>query len=140
MKQYLEKGALADQPEKCVSQCSGGERRRVALARVFAQETPLLLLDEPTNHLDIDHALGLFKMLRQCVDQERKTIVVTTHDINMASHFCDDVILLYKDGEVIAGPAGDVLSAESLHRLFGQAFESHARGDKKYWMPVMGGV
>ena len=83
--------AFADRPLRTLS---GGERQRVFIARALAQETPILLLDEPTCHLDLKHQVRIFDLLRQMQVEQGKTVLLVTHDINLACQYCDRVLLL----------------------------------------------
>jgi iron complex transport system ATP-binding protein len=108
--------ALAHSP---VDNLSGGERRRVVLARGLAQDCGLVVLDEPTNHLDIRHQLDLLGLLRR----QGRTILMAMHDLNLAAAVCDRVYVLH-EGKVLAHGAPEVaLSVEVLAEVFGvQAF------------------
>jgi iron complex transport system ATP-binding protein len=98
-----------------VEQLSGGERRRVLLARGLAQDAGLLLLDEPTNHLDVRHQLALLDLVRNL----GRTVVMAMHDLNLAAGSCDRVIVLH-DGR--ARPPATPMSAlapETVQHVFG---------------------
>lgn len=89
--------------EKKIDQLSGGERQRVIIAKALAQEPILLFLDEPTAHLDISHQIQILDLSKKLCRQTNLTIVATLHDLNLASEYCDKIILLnegkiYKDG------------------------------------------
>ena len=101
-----------------VNTLSGGERRRLALATLLVQAPAMLLLDEPTNHLDLHHQHQLLKLLRDQVHNDA-SILMVLHDINHAVRYCDHVILLCGDGEIIQGLQSDILNAEVLSRLYG---------------------
>jgi iron complex transport system ATP-binding protein len=101
-----------------VTTLSGGERRRVALAMLLAQEPRLFLLDEPASHLDLAHQLAILDRLVQIVRAEKRALVMVVHDVNLARRYCDHVLLL-EDGEAIAGPAAELLTTERLSRLYG---------------------
>ncbi|QNQ89575.1 ATP-binding cassette domain-containing protein [Corynebacterium poyangense] len=83
--------------ERLISELSGGELQRVLIARAIVQEASHLLLDEPTNHLDIHHQFAILKMVKNL----GKTSVVVLHDLNLAAHYCDRVVLLNR-GEIVA--------------------------------------
>ena len=96
---------------------SGGERRRVAIASLLAQDPEVFLLDEPTNHLDPHHQVAVLELFRQQANAGR-TIVATLHDPTLAARFADRVILLFGDGRWRSGPTRATLTAESLSELY----------------------
>ncbi len=107
--------------QRQVNTLSGGERRRLALATLFTQNPQLFLLDEPTNHLDPHHQISLLRLLNQRVADtvNQQASIMILHDINLATRFCDHLILLFGEGEVLCGPAEDILTVETLTRLYG---------------------
>lgn len=81
---------------------SDGQLQRVLIARALAQDTPLIILDEPTAHLDLHHTLQIFKVLKKLVTETSKTILISTHEVNLAIKFSDEIALItensfYKD-------------------------------------------
>jgi len=100
---------------------SGGERRRLALAALLAQEVPLCLLDEPTSHLDIHQQIAFMDLL---VGWSGRTLVMTLHDVNLAARYCTHALLLFGDGAWSAGPLGELFSAEVLTRLYRHPVEA----------------
>lgn len=99
---------------------SGGEHRRVEIATLLAQDPDVMLLDEPINHLDPQHQIDVLRMLRARADAGR-AVVMSLHDIGLATRFCDQAILLFGDGEWVSGPAADVLNEAAISRLYGIA-------------------
>ncbi len=97
---------------------SGGERRRAAIATLFAQDPQTLLLDEPVNHLDPHHQMAVLSLLRARAAQGR-TILMSLHDVGLATRFADDVLLLFGNGAWVHGRASDTLSEETVSRLYG---------------------
>ncbi len=101
---------------------SGGEAQCVILARAMAQETPWMFLDEPVSSLDIRHQIRIMQSLAKLNKEEGKGIACVLHDINLASAYCDKVILIV-DGRVLAcGDTEDVLREELLEETFGIGF------------------
>ena len=96
---------------------SGGERRRVAIAAVLAQQPQVFLLDEPTNHLDPHHQLAILGLFRALADSGR-TVITTLHDPTLAARFADRVLLLHGDGRWVLGLVGTTLTAASLSELY----------------------
>lgn len=95
-------------------QLSGGEWQRCQLARLAAQQAPLWLLDEPANHLDVRHQHQLLQRLKQ----QRRTVVASFHDLNLAAWYCDKLLLL-ADGEQRAfGHPNEVLQASVLSDVY----------------------
>ncbi len=100
------------------NQLSGGEKQRVMLASVLAQEVPILLLDEPTRALDYAHQAQLMQVLQRENREQGKTVVWVTHDVNLALRF-SDVIIFLKDGQIVEqGTPPEVVRPEILHTVF----------------------
>ncbi|HXX85481.1 MAG TPA: ABC transporter ATP-binding protein [Casimicrobiaceae bacterium] len=102
---------------------SGGERRRVALAALLAQEPDLFLLDEPASHLDLAHQLALLERLTAIAREQGKALVMVLHDVNLAARYCDHTLLLDR-GTAVAGAAAELLTSERLSALYGVALRS----------------
>jgi iron complex transport system ATP-binding protein len=109
--------ALSEFAEREVASLSGGERRRVAIAAVLAQQARLLLLDEPLNHLDPHHqALVMRQLLRRRT--QGHAILMSVHDAGLAARYADDVLLLFGAGQWCFGPTAQVLTAAAVARLY----------------------
>lgn len=106
---------------------SGGEKQRVLIARILAQQTDFLILDEPTNHLDIRNQYRFFETIRRL----NFTVLAVLHDLNIAARFCDEVYVLDKGKIVAHGAPKDVLSIKLLREVFGMEAMLHiAQGNK----------
>ena len=113
----MERTEVAQFADRSITAVSGGERQRVLLARALAQDAPVLLLDEPTASLDINHQVRTLELVRDLV-AAGKTVVAAIHDLNLAAHYCDELLLLSGGDVVAAGPPPDVLVEETLRDAF----------------------
>jgi iron complex transport system ATP-binding protein len=97
---------------------SGGEKQRVVIASALAQASDMLLLDEPTAALDLRYQFEITSLLRRLNAERSTTMVVSTHDLNMAAALCERIVLL-RNGRVLAqGPTAEILTGENLRLLY----------------------
>src|SRR5262249_26720258 len=96
----LERVGLSDRVDHRPAEMSGGEQQRVAIARALANRPRVLLADEPTGNLDSTRAHELLALLREMTDRDRLTVLLVTHDHELASSFADRIIMM-KDGKVL---------------------------------------
>lgn len=101
------------------SQMSGGELQRVMIARALAQQTPVMLLDEPTSNLDIAHQMEIMQLLCDINRNEKKTIMIVVHDLNLAYGYCPNLLLLDKGNKVFYGDMKEGLTPERIRQVFG---------------------
>lgn len=110
----LKKIGLEQMAERSYGNLSGGEKQRVLLARVLAQQTDLLILDEPTNHLDVHHQLRIFDLIKRL----DVTVLAAIHDLNLAALYCD-IIYVIKNGQIYkTGTPKEVLTKDVLWDVF----------------------
>ncbi|HEX7877940.1 MAG TPA: ABC transporter ATP-binding protein [Candidatus Eisenbacteria bacterium] len=100
-------------------QLSGGERQMVLVARALAQEPSILLLDEPTASLDLAHQQQIFRLLTRLNAEHGLTVVVVTHDLNLAGLYCRTVAVLHHGRIEVTGAPADVLRPERLESVYG---------------------
>ncbi len=114
----LERFDLTPLAARPINEISGGERRRVLLARVLAQEPEVALLDEPTAFLDLKHMAEIFSRLADLRAERSMAVVATLHDLNAAALYADRILLL-KDGKAVGcGTPDQVLTAENLRLVY----------------------
>ncbi|MFC7681208.1 ABC transporter ATP-binding protein [Paenibacillus sp. GCM10028914] len=101
-----------------LDQLSGGQRQRAALGKVMAQEPTILLLDEPTTYLDIRYQLQFMNMVAEWRNEAGITVISVLHDLNLASQFCDRLLVL-KDGEIAGeGVPSELLTEDFIRHVF----------------------
>lgn len=97
---------------------SDGEKQRVFLAQVIAQEPSVLILDEPTAHLDIGHQFAIMDLLRKLNVEKTLTVISVLHDLNIASEYCNRLLLLYKGKIIVTGSPQQVLSYQNIEQAY----------------------
>jgi iron complex transport system ATP-binding protein len=110
---------LAPLARRQANALSGGEQKRVAVARALAQEPRVLLLDEPGAFLDVRHQLELYELLATEVKAKKLACLVVMHDLNVAAQFADRVVLMKDGGVVASGPVAEVMTYATLEQTFG---------------------
>jgi iron complex transport system ATP-binding protein len=102
-----------------ITALSGGERQRCMIARALAQEPEILLLDEPTAHLDINHQIEVLDLTRRLTAAKGLATLVVLHDLNLASQYCDSLVLLADGGMIAAGTPQEVVTERALREAYG---------------------
>jgi ABC-type cobalamin/Fe3+-siderophores transport system ATPase subunit len=115
----LQATGTADLEDRRFETLSGGEKQRVVIASAIAQSGELMLLDEPTASLDLAYQIEVASLLRRLNTARGTTMVVCTHDLNLAAALCDEVVML-RDGRVLAhGATADTLTAATIRATYG---------------------
>ena len=125
---YME---LRDIEDKYIDELSGGQRQRAFIAMVIAQNTEYILLDEPLNNLDMKHSVSMMKVLRKLADELNKTIVIVLHDINFASVYSDNIVVLQNGKIVKNDKAENIINKELLEEVYEIDFDIKHIDDKK---------
>ena len=104
--------------DRSVTELSGGERQRVIIARALAQDPRVLLLDEPTAFLDLQHQIEICSVLIRLKEERGLTVVLVSHDLNVASQYCDRLMLLDRGQVFRLGTPDDVIQPEVLEAVY----------------------
>ena len=113
--EYME---LKDIENKYLDELSGGQRQRAYIAMVLAQNTEYVFLDEPLNNLDMKHSVSMMKVFRRLVDELGKTVVIVLHDINFASVYSDNIVVL-KNGKIAKDDTTEnIIHKETLEDIY----------------------
>lgn len=107
---------LRDRPATLLS---GGEWQRTLIARALCQDTPVMLLDEPVSSLDIRHQLDILGTVRRRAIHSNSLVVMVLHDLNMAAHFCDRLLLMHEGRLASEGRPREVLLPDRLYDVYG---------------------
>jgi iron complex transport system ATP-binding protein len=107
---------FADRP---ITSLSGGERQRCMIARALAQQPSVLLLDEPIAHLDINHQIEILDLARRLTTERGLATIVVLHDLNLASQYCDQLVLVSQGKVVAEGKPQDVVTEARIRVAYG---------------------
>ena len=126
--------------DRMVESLSSGERQLVFIARALAQEPGLLLLDEPTSHLDITHQIRVMDLIKRLNRERELTVLVVLHDLNLASQYCDRLLLLDKGVLRKDGTPKDVLTYQIIEEVYKTVvlLREHPVSARPYIFPVSG--
>ena len=115
----MEMTDIADLAPRRMNELSGGERQRVLIARALAQEPEVMLLDEPTAFLDIRHQMDILDLAKKMNRTKGVTVIAVTHDINLASMYCDRIIFLQNGSIRCMGSPEAVISEAHIRDVYG---------------------
>ncbi|CAK7026410.1 MAG: Hemin import ATP-binding protein HmuV [Desulfovibrio sp.] len=117
-REALEKTGIASLENRTVIGLSGGEWQRMIIARALVQQSSILLLDEPVSNLDIKHQVGILSLVRDLVAGSGLLCVCVLHDLNLASHYCDQIVLMEKGRIVKYGLTENILKKDILEAVY----------------------
>jgi ferric hydroxamate transport system ATP-binding protein len=122
-----------------LDEMSGGERKRVFLARVLAARPRLILLDEPLASLDISHVQQFSALLRDIVDRTGVTVIYATHDLNWAAAYSDRMLVMQRGALARDATPAEVMQPDAIRELFGFDAEAVRAGGRVWLVPKVGG-
>lgn len=109
---------LEDFKDRPIDELSAGERQRVLIAKALAQQPEVLLLDEPTAHLDIGYQIEILDLVKSLKQKQQLTVVCVLHDLNLASQYCDRILLLNKGMAAGFASPQEILKFETIEKVF----------------------
>jgi len=118
-----------------LDEMSGGERKRVFLARVLAARPKLIVLDEPLSSLDISHVQQFSALLRDVVRTTGATVIYATHDLNWAAAYSDRMLVMQRGALALDAPPGEVMQPERIRELFGFDAEAVQTNGRAWLVP-----
>ena len=117
---------LEDPYGRSFDELPGGQRQRAFVAMVLCQDTDYVLLDEPLHNLDRKHAVGMMKRLRRIIDELSKKVVIVLHEINFASCYSDQIVVMKQGQLAHQGPPATVMTPLVLRDIYGVDVRVHA--------------
>jgi iron complex transport system ATP-binding protein len=105
--------------ERRVGELSGGERQRLAIARALTQQPEIILLDEPTSHLDINYQVEVLELISHLCQEEGVAVIAAMHDLNLASQYCQRIIMLNRGKIFAEGEASQVVTHSNVQQVYG---------------------
>jgi iron complex transport system ATP-binding protein len=125
--------------ERYLDEMSGGERKRIFLARVLAGRPRLILLDEPLSALDVSHVQQFSSLLRDIVARTGVTVIYATHDLNWAAAYSDRMLVMQRGALARDAAPDEVMQPDAIRELFGFDAESVRTGGRAWLVPRVGG-
>lgn len=122
--------------DRNIETLSGGELQKVLLARALSQEAKILLLDEPTSALDLNNAVEFMKILKRISKKDEMTVIMIIHDLNLASLFCDELVVLREGRFIKKGKPEDIINKESLKEIYNLDCNVFYNQGKPYIIPI----
>jgi iron complex transport system ATP-binding protein len=135
--EILRRFNLDDMALRDFNTLSGGQKQKILIARALCQNPEVLLLDEPTSNLDLKHQLEALQHIRELVEKTNISVVMSIHDLNLASRFADRLVML-KEGEIVAvGPPASLITPCIIRDVYGvEAKVVHEADDCPFIVPI----
>jgi iron complex transport system ATP-binding protein len=132
--QAMQRTHISELADRQINELSGGEQQRVLVARAIAQQPRLLLLDEPTTHLDIQYQLNLMEIIVELAHHDHLAVLMAVHDLNLAAHFADRIVLLVRGEVAASGTPGEVMKTDLLSKAYQVPLFMHEGQDQATWI------
>jgi iron complex transport system ATP-binding protein len=127
---------LEDFALRPINELSGGERQKVLIATALSQQPSILLLDEPTSNLDIKHQIDVMRHLVRIAKNKKILVLMAVHDLNLASQYSEEMIMLSKGAVFARGTPQEVLTKQNIRTLYNVNVAIHKHGKIKHIVPV----
>lgn len=116
---------------KNCNEISGGEFKKVCIARAFAQKSPLLIMDEPTNNLDVYNQHEIFTKIQETVKTKNLSVICVVHDVNLAIKYADELLFM-KNGKIAKNGKKDIVTKDLLHEIYGVNSHIFEENEEKF--------
>lgn len=117
-RESMEMTGVIDRKDRFITELSEGERQLVVIARAMAQKPKILMLDEPTAHLDIHHQVKILDLVKKLNKEDKLTVIIVLHDLNLASEYCDKLIMFNKGTIHSIGTPNEVLTYQNIEEVY----------------------
>lgn len=131
----LERVGISQLANRDVDSLSGGERQRAVIARALAQTTTFIVMDEPTNGLDVRHQVDILELVRREVVECGATVIATLHDLTLAGHFADTMVVMNEGKILTQGSAREVAASRELRDAYGIEIMVVDVAGRDVWVP-----
>lgn len=115
----MEDAGVTHLAERRIGELSGGEIQSVIIARAITQQTEAIFLDEPTSNLDVGRQIEVLDLIKYMQKERKMVIIAALHDLNLAVHYCDKMVLIDKGKLFAIGKPEDVVKSEIIHEVYG---------------------
>jgi len=117
IEEAIEQSHLGELVHQRCDKLSDGQLQRVMICRALAQDTGLIILDEPTAHLDVQHKIETFRLLKKIAHELNKSILISTHEIQLATQMSDELWLM-TENEIISGKPSELIASDKINLIF----------------------
>jgi iron complex transport system ATP-binding protein len=115
----MERTGISHLAGRKMGELSGGEKQRVTIARVLAQEPGAIMLDEPTANLDINHQIAILDLISSLCREKNLAVLIVMHDLNMAAQYCNRLLLMDHGRLRAEGTPGEVITSSNIKEVYG---------------------